>query len=82
MASYLVEVADHVDPQQAVTKLNRFAQQLAEGEALFVPLPAGFPMEAVPGLAFQIRYWMEQVLNPGPPPEQGEVPEPTEPVAV
>lgn len=79
MAFYSVEVADHVEPEQALTKLRRFAQQLGQGEALLVPLPAGFPPEAVPGLAFHVRHIMEQIIKGDVP---GEVPEQTEPVAM
>jgi hypothetical protein len=61
MANYLVAVADHV--QNAEVKLSKFAQTLNDGEALVVPIPKGFPMQAMPEVAMRVHFMLTQYVE-------------------
>lgn len=67
MATYVVEVADHVDPERALSALNRFAQTLAmSGRTLVAPLPDNFPDGGEVELAFRIRYEIDKMTGEVP----------------
>lgn len=61
MATYSVAVAGEVENAQV--KLDRFARQLEDGEALLVPIPAGFPMAAVPEVAARVAFMLRQYVE-------------------
>lgn len=74
MASYLVEVADHVEPERALSALNRLAEMMAMGPMLVTPLPAGFPEAAMPNLAFRVRYEIDKMMGTVPEAASAEAP--------
>jgi hypothetical protein len=61
MAEYTVSVADGV--QNVEAKLGMFARQLENGEALLTPIPAGFPMQAMPEVAARVAYMLRQYVE-------------------
>jgi hypothetical protein len=61
MAEYTVTVADSV--QDAQEKLRMFAWQLEHGEALFTPIPAGFPAAAMPEVAARVAHMLRQYVE-------------------
>ena len=61
MATYSVAVSG--DVENAQVKLDRFARQLEDGEALLVPIPAGFPMQAMPEVAARVAFMLRQYVD-------------------
>jgi hypothetical protein len=61
MAEYTVVVDDEV--QNAGVKLDTFARTLENGEAMVVPIPRGFPMQAMPEVAARVHFMLIQYIE-------------------
>jgi len=61
VAEYVIAVSDEV--QNAEAKLGMFARQLENGEALLTPIPAGFPMQAMPEVAARVAFMLRQYVE-------------------
>ena len=59
---YTVSVADieGKDPERIQVVLDAFARAVEGGEALIVPIPAGFPMGHVPEIAMRVSHMLRQ----------------------
>lgn len=61
MADITVSVSDEVE--NAEVKLSKFAQTLNNGEAMVVPIPRGFPMQAMPEVAARVHFMLTQYIE-------------------
>lgn len=62
---YSVDISDSIDmdPERAQVVLDTYAWTLANGGALVVPMPMGFPAEAMPEVAARVAFMLRQYVE-------------------